>query len=85
MEGTDLIGDNELSNSEPSGNAMNPIDPIDAIDATNEADDGIKHRFDGINKVLMELMNLMSRMIEDGRLGSLKGLLWVEVCKANAG
>ena len=65
---------------------MNPIDPINAIDATNEVDDKIKYKFDGINKVLIELMNLVSRMMtEDGRLRSLKGLLWVEVCKANAG
>ena len=68
MEGTDLIGNNELSNSKLSGNAMNPIDPINAINATNEIDDGIKHRFDGINKVLMELMNLVSRMIEDAKI-----------------
>ena len=64
MEGTGLIGDNELSNSKPGGNAMNPIN---AIDASNGVDDGIKHgldRFDGINTVLMNLMNLVSRMTE---------------------
>ena len=65
---------------------MNPIDPINVINATNEVVDGIKHRFDGINKMLMELMNLVSRMMtENRRLGSLEDLLWVEVCKANAG
>ena len=37
---------------------------VDAIDATNGVDDGIKHgldRFDRINKVLMELMDLVNK------------------------
>ena len=48
--------------TKPSGNAINPIN---AIDATNGVDHEIKHgldRFDGINVVLMNLINLVSRL-----------------------
>ena len=85
MKGTDLISNNELNNNKPSGNAINPTNPINAINVTNEVNDEIKHRFDRIDKVLMELMNLVNKIIEDARLKSLKDMLWVKVCKANAG
>ena len=63
---------------------MNPINATNTINATNEIDDEIKHRFDKIDKVLIELMNLMSRIIKNARLENLKGMLLVKVCKANA-
>ena len=44
---------------------MNLIDLIDAINATNEIDDGIKHKFNGINKMLMELINLVNKMMTE--------------------
>ena len=58
------IGNNKLSNSKPDGNVLNPIDAVDVINETNKESDGIKHIFDGIKKMLINLINLVNRMTE---------------------
>ena len=54
-----LIGDNNLSNSKLCGNK--PSQQINATNATDGFVDEINDRIDRINKVLIELMNLVSR------------------------
>ena len=59
MEDTGLTGENELSNSELGGNESS--EQVDATDTIDGFVDGIDDGTDGINKVLMESMNLVSR------------------------